>query len=181
MLSDARKKMKLEDDMKSPSSLCHRLNLSPNERQLEIFEQFTTSEKTMQTVGDEKQEAQRAAAMCALWKILTIPGSSCIIIASTEEQGQQIMGFLEAVCTNCEKDLASICHFSSWSQLTFGVQPGWGISYLTNRPSKIGTKARDALVCLVLGARSSEIEFQETFRALKEHSTHPLNKTIIIW
>lgn len=167
--------------MQSALNLCDKLHLTPNPVQLGIIRDFYGSTKLLETFDNEQRDGTRAVAICAIWRILSVPGSSALIVTPSQDDSVYFMRFLEAVTKRCNLELAEISGFPSWNLLRFGGQPGWEMRILSNVPELIVPRAPRALVSVALNVKNSDPTYVEARMALEAHSTHPANTLIRVW
>jgi hypothetical protein len=134
-----------------------------------------------QAVGDDRNEVARAAAVYALWRILSTPSSRGLFLASDAEVGRKVMEFLQAVTSRVNPQLASVTGFPYWNVLRIGGQPSWELQLLENKAPVVAQRATNSILSVVLGDRSSDPAFRDAVSALEQHSTHPKHTRIVVW
>jgi hypothetical protein len=180
MLTDAALRERL-DALKTPLTMCDQLELRPTPRQREVLGVLGTNPSFYQTVGDDRNEMGRACLVYAMWRVLSVPCSSGIMLASGRGQDGKIMEFLESVTQRINPQLASVTGFPRWNVLRFSGQAIWELRMMANVANIVQHRAPQAIVSVVFGARGSDPAFVESCKALEEHSTHPKHTRIVVW
>lgn len=169
------------DLLRDPLTLCQQLNLRPKPEQFALLQRLALKEPVVMVKGDAESETMRAVAIGALWRILDTPSGSGVLIASKQELAVEFMEFIEIVCARINPAIKAVTSFPRWGILRIGGQPGWELRFLPNHTEIVASRARDAVVSVVLGAKSTEIEFGAALEALREHSKHPRHTRIEVW
>lgn len=180
MLTDAAIRERM-DAVKTPLSLCDHLELKPTPRQREVLGILTTLPSFYEVVGDDRNEMTRAALVFALWRILTSPSSSGVILAAGKGADGKAMDFLAAVTQKINPQLADVTGFPQWNVLRIHGQPSWELRVLPNEANLVRERARGALVSVILGGKSSDPAFVEACDALGKACTNPKNTRIFVW
>jgi hypothetical protein len=167
--------------MRSPLNLCEKLGLTPTSSQHELLTRLSECHETYDVAGDMNNEAARACAIFALWRVLSIPGSTGIVLVPTAARGSDFMLFMEAVTKRCNPELAAVSGFPRWNVLQLGGRTGWELRVMPNKAALVRERAPMAVVSLIFDARSSVPEFVEAVQALEERSTHEKNTLIRLW
>jgi hypothetical protein len=180
MLSAAALRRRLEV-LRDPLSLCDQLELRPTPRQREVLGVLASNPSFYQVVGDDRNEMARAAAIYALWRILSSPSSRGILLASDFDAAGRVMSFLEQVTKKINPNLASVTGFPYWNVLRIGGQPSWELQLMENKAQIVAQRAPNSVLSVIFGDRSSDPAFREAVSALEEHSTHPKHTRIVVW
>ncbi len=167
--------------MRSPLNLCDELGLVPTSRQYDLLMRFAERPKVVELQDDGENEVMRAVGMMTLWRILDEQGSTALVIAPTPEMGANFMSFLDAVTQRRHPQLAQVTGFPRWNVLQFAGATAWEIRVVPNKPAIVREMAPKALVSVILGARSKDLEYVETCLALEQGSTHQRNTLVRVW
>jgi hypothetical protein len=167
--------------LRSPADLCERLGMRPTTYQLDMLDRFYHSEQPLQQTDVPAQHTVNAAAMCALWRTLLIPGSTTIVIASSRELESRFMGFLHEVTTKIDPALASTCRWDSNKVLKLGSEAGYELRFVKNDPRQLARVRADVVTWVILGARSSEPRFNEAREQVESTLDFDGHRHIIIW
>lgn len=191
MFSLAYKKA-LEATMQSPLSLCDRLDLVPTPAQQKMLSRFDACVKGLEHtrhamfkrvdfLEGDSFEAARAAAVCAMWRLLVSKGSSCVVLAPARYPSVEFMDFLGKVVRSRSNDLTYICDFPRWNVLKLGGVNGWELRLMPNLPAIVREESSRALISIELCAGDSSVEFTESCKALEEANKNEKNVLIRVW
>jgi len=167
--------------MRSPLNLCDELGLAPTLRQYDQLQRYAECPKLIELAGDERYEGQKAVGVYVLWRILGVQGSTCIVLAPTQEQGGEFMSFLDLLTQRCNPQLAQVSGFPRWNVLRFAGTTAWEVRVMPNKAAIVRERAPNALVSVILDARNPDLEFVEACKALEEGSTHEKNSLVRVW
>lgn len=167
--------------LRSPMDLCDRLGLRPTTEQLDLMERFYHDEQPLEVTEVPAQQTTNAVAVCALWRLLLIPGSSCIVIAANRDLQSRFMGFMHDITTTIDPALSSVCRWSGSKTLKIGDSAGYELRFMSNKPAWAQGIHGDAITYVILGARSSEPNFVETMRALDANRNDEGARHIVVW
>lgn len=182
MLTEERKKeVSVMPSLRSPEDLAERLGLRPTEYQRELMHNFYEGVEPLEVLEVPAQRTTEAVALCALWRLLRIDGSRCVVIAANRDLEKRFMGFLHNVTSTIDPALTSVCRWPSSKRLKIGDAEGHELRFMSNRPEWAQGIHDEALMTVVLGARSSEPHFVETMRVLRSVQTGANSRQIIMW
>lgn len=171
----------MDDPMQNPLALCEKLGLIPTDKQHGMLLQLAECPKIYEDKLDADFQTARAGALFALWRVLSISGSTGIVLTPTQALGASFMNFMEAVTTRTSPELASVSGFPRWNVLQIGGRTAWELRLMPNKAPLVAEKAPNSVVSLILEASNTDVEFVEAVKALEEHSTHPKNVLIRLW
>lgn len=180
MLTVAHAREMMVQSLRSPADLADRLGLTPTPNQLDILDRFAAGEEPMELTNERAEHTVRAVALCALWRLLLVPGSSCTVISSDEGLAAEFMGFLHNITTKIDPTLTSICKWPRWSHLEVGSVAGYELRLVSNVPGWLGTPDGVATF-VILGAASNDPDFTATREVVEGHVPAEDVRLISIW
>lgn len=151
--------------LRSPLLLCETLKMKPTPLQQAIFENNSKIDRFVAKY-DDRQELSRALAFCVLWQVLAVQGSKGTLIASDDTVARDVMGFLKTITLHTNQPLADLTNMPRWDTLQFGADTGWNIKLIKHDAEKAAKRGNVSKIALILGERSSEIDFVEASKAL---------------
>lgn len=167
--------------LRSPLDLCDRLGLRPTQYQGELLDQFYHGTEPLEVTDVPAQNTVNVAAVCALWRLLLIPGSKCVVIAASRDLQSRFMGFLHDLTTKIDPALSSVCRWSSNKTMKIGDAAGYELRFMSNNPAWAQGIHDEALTVVILGARSSEPRFNETREVLELLRGRDGTRFIVLW
>ena len=167
--------------LRSPMDLSDRLGLRPSAYQLDLMQRFYDGVEPLEVTEIQAQRTTEALAVCALWRLLRIEGSRCIVISSNRDLESRFMGFLYTVTTQIDPALTSVCRWTNNKVLKIGEAAGHELRFMSNTPAWAAGIHDPSLLTVVLGARSSEPRFVETMQVLRSIQTGENCRQIIMW
>jgi hypothetical protein len=167
--------------LRSPQDLCERLGLRPTTYQQEILQRFYDD---VDPINEKEIPAERtcnAAALCALWRLLLIPGSRCIVIAANRELESRFMGFMHQITTEIDPALTSMCKWANGKTMKVGDSEGYELRFVSNRPAYLQGIHDGTVTWVILGAKSSETKFCDTMQVVDTYRGREGHRHIVIW
>lgn len=167
--------------LRSPEELCHRLGLRPTLAQRELMSRFYEDEDPLQVTEVPSEQTTNAVALCALWRLLLVPGSRCIVIAANRDLEGRFLKFMQSITTTIDPALTSVCKWSSSKVLKIGDTAGYEMRFVSNRPEWLQGLPSEATTFVVLGARSSEPRFNDTMQVIDSYRGQEGARHIVMW
>jgi len=167
--------------LRSPEDLSERLGLRPTTYQRELMSRFYDDEDPLQVTEVPAQRTTEALALSALWRLLLVPGSKCIVIAANRDLESRFMGFMYSVTTEIDPALTSVCRWSNGKTMRIGDAAGHELRFVSNKPGWLQGLHGDAITFVVLGARSSEPHFCDTMKVIDTYRGQEGVRHIIMW
>ena len=167
--------------LRSPEDLSERLGLRPTMYQRDLMDRFYNDEDPLQMKEIPAERTCNAAALCALWRLLLIPGSKCIVIAANRELESRFMGFLYQITTEIDPALTSTCNWSNGKVMQVGDAAGYELRFVPNRVQALAGIHADVVTWVVLGARSSETKFNDARQVVESNRGFEGHRHIIVW
>jgi len=167
--------------LRSPEDLCVRLGLRPSGHQRELMHRFYEDEDPLEVEEIQAQQTMNAVALAALWRLLRVPGSKCIVISANRELEQRFLLFLREVTTMIDPALASVCLWRGSKCLSIGEASGHELRVVSNKPEWLQGLPDEAITFVILGARSSEPDFCETMRVIDTYRNLEGARHIVMW
>lgn len=167
--------------LRSPEDLCLRLGLNPTLYQQEIMSRFYNDEDPLQMREIPAERTCNAAALCALWRLMLIPGSKCIVIAANRELESRFMGFMYQITTAIDPALSSTCTWTGAKVMRVSDTDGYELRFVSNRSRYLQGIHADAVTWVILGARSSETHFCDTMKVIDSYRGKEGHRHIIVW
>lgn len=181
MFSSRYKEKVMEVPLRSPADFCASLGLRPVPCQADFMERFAGVPEAIEAKADQDGAMVRVMALCALWRVISLPGCIGTVIAAKEEDGKHFMAFLGAVIEKTTPGLAAITSMKRWNVLSVGSSAGWGLRYIPNNVTMVTERAKNSNLAIILGAGSSNTQFSAAREAL-ESSMLNKNKTLLrLW
>lgn len=186
MLTTTRAKEMMVESLRSPADLSDRLGLQPSAAQFTLMERFQEGDEPLQleNLPDDENTMLRAVALCALWRLLLVPGSSCTVISSSADMGADFMDFLQDITTKIDPALTSICKWPRWNVLQIGTAAGYELRVVSNVESWL-SEARSAdgvTTFVILGAGAvDDLAFTEACKAIESHVGTEGVKLVTLW
>jgi hypothetical protein len=174
----------MEDAMsslRSPEFLCERLGMRPTTYQRELMHKFYNDVNPLQTQEIPAEHTLNAAAICALWRALMIPGSQTIVIAANRELEKRFMGFVHDITTTVDPALTSSCAWVNGRHMNIGDTAGYWLRFLPNDPKVLARVRADVVTWVILGAKSSDTKFNDARRQAESNMDFEGHRHIIIW
>lgn len=181
MLTTAHVKEMMVDSLHSPHDLADRLGLTPTGSQHEVLERFGGGEDPLMLVENIKDNTVKAVALCALWRMLNIPGSSCKIITSSKRMSSDFMTFLYEVTMKVDPALASVCRWPHWNVLQMGTDAGHEMRVISNKPKWVEKPPTGVTTLVILGAASSSLKFCATREVFERHADLEGVRLVSVW
>lgn len=181
MLTTSLKKEKMMASLHSPADLCDRLGLRPTDAQLDLMQAFYEDVDPLQVTDVPAERTSNTIAMIALWRLLRIKGSRCIVVSATRELEARFMGFMHEVTTRIDPALTSVCKWTNSKTMRLGSEAGYELRAVSNRPAFLEGIQEDAVTWIVLGARSSETHFNDTLQVVNSYRGREGHRHIILW
>jgi len=169
------------DSLRSPMDLCERLGLRPMAAQLSIMRRFYEGENPLQAPEVPNEKTVNAVAVCALWRLLSIPGSRCVVIGSSRDLEGRFMGILHEITTKVDPILASVCRWTNKRTLKVGDAAGHELRFVSNVPEWLRCMEEGPTTYVVLGARSSDTNFVDASRIIESYDGLRGARHIIVW
>ena len=138
--------------LRSPEDLCDRLGLRPNEHQRELMHRFYEEEDPLELAEIPAQQTTNAVALAALWRLLRVQGSKCIVIAANRDLESRFLTFLREVTTTIDPALTSVCRWRGSKCLAIGDAAGHELRVVSNRPEWLQGLHDEAITFVILGA-----------------------------
>lgn len=167
--------------LRSPEDLSHRLGLRPTAAQAELMHRFYEDEDPLQVVEKPSEQTTNAVALCALWRLLRVEGSKCIVIAANRDLEGRFMKFMRDVTTTIDPALTSVCKWTSSKSMKLGDQAGHELRMVSNRPEWLQGLGGEATTFVILGARSSEPHFCATMEVIDTYRKQEGARHIVMW
>ena len=167
--------------LRSPEDLSHRLGLRPTSDQAELMHRFYEDEDPLQVTEVPSQQTTNAVALCALWRLLRVEGSRCVVIAANRDLEKRFLEFMRAVTTTIDPALTSVCKWTSAKSLQVGDHAGHELRVVSNRPEWLQGLGGEAVTFVVLGARSSDTAFNEALQVVDTYRKAEGARHIIMW
>jgi len=167
--------------LRSPEDLSERLGLRPNSHQRELMHRFYEDEDPLQVAEKPSANTTNAVALCALWRLLRVEGSKCIVIASSRDLEKRFLDFMRGVTTTIDPALTSVTRWSGSRSMKLGNQPGSEMRMVSCRPEWLQGLGSEATTFIVLGARSSEPKFCETLAVVNSYRGDEGARHIVVW
>jgi hypothetical protein len=167
--------------LRSPEFLCERLGMRPTTYQRDLMDKFYNDVNPLQTQEIPAEHTVNAAAICALWRTLLIPGSKTVVIAANRELEKRFMGFMHDITTTIDPAITSICSWSNGRHLKIGDAEGYELRFLPNDPKVLARVRGTAVTWVILGAKSSETKFNEARAQAESAMGFEGHRHIIIW
>ena len=181
MLTNRATRETMMASLRSPEALCERLGLRPTEYQREIMHRFYEDEDPLQVSEVAAEHTVKAAAICALWRLLRVDRSKCIVIAANRELESHFMGFMYQITTEIDPALTSTCHWSNGKVMRVGNDPVHELRFVSNRPNYLLGINDDNITWVILGARSSERRFGDTMKVVDGYRKYEGHRHIVVW
>jgi len=181
MLTNSLIEEQMMSSLRSPEDLSHRLGLRPTGSQLELMHRFYEDEDPLHVVEVPSAQTTNAVALCALWRLLRVEGSKCIVIAANRDLEKRFMEFMRAITTTIDPALTSVCKWVGSKTLKLGDQAGHELRMVSNRPEWLQGLHGNAITFVVLGARSSEPKFCETLEVVNAYQRQEGVRHLVMW
>lgn len=174
-------KEKAMASLHSPADLCERLGLHPTSAQLDLMQAFYEDVDPLQVEDDPTKQYSNTIAMIALWRQLRVKGSRTIVVSASRGLEVRFMQFLREITSRIDPALTSVCTWVNSRTLRFANEAGYELRCTSNRPAFLRGIKEDAVTWVVLGARSSEINFIETLEVVNSYRGREGHRHIILW
>ena len=181
MLTIQKTQEEMMTSLRSPEDLAHRLGLRPTASQAELMHRFYEDEDPLQVTEVPSAQTTNAVALCALWRLLRVEGSKCIVIAANRDLEKRFMEFMRAVTTTIDPALTSVCKWVGSKTLKLGDQAGHELRMVSNRPEWLQGLHAEAVTFVILGARSSEPKFCATMEVVDSYRGQEGARHIVMW
>ena len=181
MLTTKRMEEMMSASLNNPANLCERLGLQPTDEQLALMDRFAEDEDPLVLAETKDGHLVRAAALCALWRLLLIPGSCVRVISSNKKLSHEFFGFLHEVTTSIDPALTQIAHWHGWRTLQLGNDDAYELRLVSNRPEWLRDEPQVVTTFVILGASSSETEFSAAREVVETHRHVEGVRTIVVW
>jgi len=181
MLTNSLIEEQMMSSLRSPEDLSHRLGLRPTAEQAELMHRFYEDEDPLQIVEVPSQQTTNAVALCALWRLLRVEGSKCIVIAANRDLEGRFMKFMRDITTTIDPALTSVCKWTGSKSMKLGDQAGHELRMVSNRPEWLQGLGGEAITFVVLGARSSEPKFCATMEVVDTYRKQEGARHIVMW
>lgn len=180
MLTNSLIEEQMMTSLRSPEDLSHRLGLRPTESQAELMHRFYEDEDPLQVVEVPSQQTTNAVALCALWRLLRVEGSRCIVIAANRDLEGRFLKFVRDITTTIDPALTSVCKWTNGRTMRLGDHAGHELRMLSNIPEWLqGLHGPTTFV--VLGAKSSETKFCDTLKVVDTYRGQEGMRHIVMW
>jgi len=167
--------------LRSPLHLLDTLKLTPTDEQAAVMERFMEDEDPLVIAEEENAHLVRAAAVCALWRLLNVPGSCVRVISAKRKLASEFFGFLFELTTKQNRALAEVSQWPRWNVLQVGNEPGHEMRLVSNNPKWLAAEPQTVTTFVILGASSSEPDFCETREVVEGHRHVEGARTITVW
>lgn len=167
--------------LRSPEDLCLRLGLNPSLYQREIMDRFYNDEDPLQMKDIPAERTCNAAALCALWRLMLIPGSKCIVIAANRELEARFMGFMYQITTEIDPALSSTCSWTGGRVMRVSGTDGYELRFVSNKSRYLRAVDDEAVTWVILGARSSETHFGDAMKVIDSYRGREGHRHIVVW
>lgn len=167
--------------LRSPHDLADRLGLVPSQTQRKVLDRFTSNEHPLLLTNDPVDHTVRAVGLCALWRLLLVPGSNCQVISSSKSLAAEFFGFLYELTTKIDPALTACCSWPRWDVLRVGSDAGYELRLISNKPEWVRKAPEGATTLVILGAASSRPSFCEVREVFEQHAGAEDIRLISLW
>lgn len=181
MLTMKRVEEMMAHSLRNPFNLAERLGLVPTPEQTALMDRFSKDEEPLVLAETEEGHLVRAAALCALWRLLLVPGSSCRIISSSRKLTSEFMEFMYNITSTIDPVLQSVCKWRGPKVMKLGDDDAYELRLISNKAKWLHEKPQVPTTFVILGASSSEPAFTEARQAVEAHSGVEGVRTITVW
>lgn len=181
MLTTKRVTEMMTGSLRSPEHLCERLGLQPNEPQIALMRHFQKGETPIDVIDSLEDFMFRGVAIAALWRLLLLPGSKVLVVASMRSRKREFMRFLGHVTSSIDPALSSISKWTNANTMLMGNDPDYWLRAVSNNPGCVMGLGEGPKTIVILGAAASDLAFVDTLKALEPYFRDEQAQIVRIW
>jgi len=145
------------------------------------MDRFAKDEEPLILAETKDGHLVRAAALCALWRLLLVPGSACRVISSSRKLSREFMGFMYDITTTIDPVLTSVCKWTGPKVMRLGNDDAYELRQISNNANWLCDEPQVATTFVILGAGSDDDDFMATRKAVEAHGGVEGVRNIVVW
>lgn len=181
MLSSKMIREMMEMSLRSPMDLADRLGQKMSPYQYALMESFMLHHEALEVTESPALHTIDAVGVCMLWRLLSIPGSKGIVIASSERLESVWTDYMMAITKAYDPAVAAMCRWTRSNTMKLGDQAGGELRLMRNIPGYISKASDDVTTWVVLGAGCTDVAFAETRTVVDSYRGYEGHKHLIVW